>query len=172
MTFMLRINMFHVNISINGVMTHVGYFDDEDTAGKRADAVSARCGDSWRNFVDGKFVESSFDQALNLALNPNIIKKKSQLRGVQHSSHKVNAKAPWRASVQVSHCRWKNRACAIAKAGRKCRCVPKHTVCSKRCADETQAGMDWDKLVLHYEQDLLEERPLVPNFLRREPSPP
>ena len=171
-SFKLQRNMFCVHISINGVVTFFGHFDDEDAAGERADAVSARCGDSWRNFVDGKFVESSFDLALNLALNPNLIKKKSQLRGVQHSSDKSNAKAPWRASVQVSHCRWKNRACAIAKAGRKCSCEPKHAVCSKRCADETQAGMDWDKLVLHYELDLLEEKPLVPNFLRREPSPP
>jgi hypothetical protein len=71
-------------------------------------------------------------------------------------------------------CRWKNRACVLAKAGRKCSCKPKHAVFSKRCADEIQAGMDWDQLVLHYEQDLLEEKPgpLVPNFLRRKPSPP
>jgi hypothetical protein len=137
-SFNLKRNMFYVNISINGVVTFCGFFDDEDTAGERADAVSARCGNSWRNFVDGKFVESSFDQALNLALNRSIIKKKSQLRGVQQSSSKSNAKAPWRASVKVSHCRWKNRACDLAKAGRKCRCEPKHTVCSKRCADETR----------------------------------
>jgi hypothetical protein len=145
--------MFRVFIRIDGVVTCFGYFDREDAAGIRADAVYALCGDSYRNFVDGKFVEFSFDPAANLRLNPNFQNKKSQLRGVQHSCNRENAKAPWRSSVYVSNCRWKNRACDLAKAGRKCSCKPKHTVCSKRCADETQAGMDWDQLVLHYEQD-------------------
>ena len=70
--------MFCVYISINGVLTNFGNLDDEDTAGERADAVSARCGDSWRNFVDGKFVESSFDQAANLAQNPSFKKKRAR----------------------------------------------------------------------------------------------
>ena len=32
---------------------------------------------------------------------------------------------------------------------------------------EIEAAMAWDQLVLEYEQDLLVENPLVPNFLRR-----
>ena len=163
-------NMYHVSYRVGNVLRHIGYFNDEVPAAERADEVAAFYGAVWRNF-DATGGETGYNSTVaTLANLKGAAERKSRYRGVSYDDGpKAKKGHPWFARVYVPDCKKRNRACALAAAGKKCKCKPRRAVKSETFAvnQELQAAMAWDRLVFTYDLDRLEVDPSVPNVLSR-----